>query len=125
MEKIAARTSFLQASSYYDGITSYRENVQEIRDISNVVLPLFFTDMKYYEEKEFKDCSLEVLTIAKNEIYARHGWIFKDEDLKNYFLGQVWYEPTVEAGNFDDSVFNEYEVYNLKLILKCIETLEQ
>ncbi|NTV79184.1 MAG: YARHG domain-containing protein, partial [Clostridiales bacterium] len=44
---------------------------------------------------------------------------------KNYFLGQVWYEPTVEAGNFDDSVFNEYEVYNLKLILKCIETLEQ
>lgn len=125
MDMITEKSSFLQASSYYSEITRYREDVQEIRDISNVIVPLFFTDMKYYEERDFDNCSLEVLKIAKNEIYAQHGWIFKDEDLKNYFLGQLWYDPTIEAEDFDDSVFNEYEVYNLELILTCIEKMEQ
>ena len=32
--------------------------------------------------------SNEDIRIAKNEIYARHGYIFKDENLKNYFMGQ-------------------------------------
>ncbi|RGE68529.1 YARHG domain-containing protein [Eisenbergiella massiliensis] len=29
--------------------------------------------------------------MAKNEIYARHKYIFKNEDLYNYFMGCVRY----------------------------------
>jgi hypothetical protein len=33
------------------------------------------------------------LRIMKSEIYARHGYIFKTETMKNYFNRQPWYEP--------------------------------
>jgi len=32
-----------------------------------------------------------MLRIARNEIFARHGYIFKSEDLRRYFAGQPWY----------------------------------
>jgi hypothetical protein len=38
---------------------------------------------------EINDYLEEILYLALNEIYARHGYIFKDEDLQNYFMGQV------------------------------------
>lgn len=55
-------------------------------------------------------------SLAKNEIYARHGYIFKNEDLYNYFMGCVWYNPTCKAEDFDDSVLNEYEKANLEIL---------
>jgi hypothetical protein len=33
------------------------------------------------------------LKIMKNEIYARHGYIFKTPELKSYFESQAWYRP--------------------------------
>lgn len=33
------------------------------------------------------------LKIMKNEIYARHGYIFKSPELKGYFESQTWYRP--------------------------------
>ena len=47
---------------------------------------------------------------------ARHGYIFKNEDLYNYFMGCVWYNPTCKAEDFDDSVLNEYEKANLEIL---------
>jgi hypothetical protein len=29
----------------------------------------------------------------RNEIYARHGKVFKEQELRNYFSGQDWYKP--------------------------------
>lgn len=34
-----------------------------------------------------------VLRYARNEIFARHGYIFNDPDLQRYFSRQPWYEP--------------------------------
>ena len=31
------------------------------------------------------------LRIARNEIYARHGCLFRDSSLQNYFDHQAWY----------------------------------
>jgi hypothetical protein len=36
------------------------------------------------------------LKIMKNEIYARHGYIFKTPELKSYFGSQPWYRPTYD-----------------------------
>ena len=37
--------------------------------------------------------SLGELEAMRNEIYARHGWIFRRPDLRNYFESQPWYRP--------------------------------
>lgn len=56
--------------------------------------------------------------LAKNEIYARHGYIFRDTDLYNYFMTMVWYWPCVTPEEFDASVFNETERHNLDILRK-------
>ncbi|MTV48387.1 YARHG domain-containing protein [Heliobacillus mobilis] len=37
--------------------------------------------------------SKEELDIMRNEIYARHGWIFELAKFRNYFGQQPWYQP--------------------------------
>ena len=39
------------------------------------------------------------LELMRNEIYARHGWIFNRADLRSYFEGQPWYRPRGDLSN--------------------------
>lgn len=110
------RSRYYKASAYYSEIIDYWENVREVRDISNVMEPLFETDRKYYTKEEFESEPMLVIHLAKNEIYARHGYTFADKDLYNYFMGCIWYSPTCDSTNFDDSIFNEYERANLEIL---------
>jgi hypothetical protein len=112
------RSQYYCASAFYSEIMEYWENVREVRDISNVMEPLFETDKKYYTAEEFENEPMLVIHLAKNEIYARHGYIFKNKDLYNYFMGCIWYSPTCDSSDFDDSVFNEYEKENLEVLAK-------
>ncbi len=34
------------------------------------------------------------LKIMRNEIFARYGYIFKTQDMKNHFSTQRWYQPS-------------------------------
>ena len=110
------RSKYYKASAYYSEIIDYWENAREVRDISNVLEPLFETDKKYYTKEEFESEPMLVIHLAKNEIYARHGYIFKNEDLYNYFMGCIWYSPTCDSTDFDDNIFNEYEKANLEIL---------
>ncbi|MCR5668198.1 MAG: YARHG domain-containing protein [Lachnospiraceae bacterium] len=101
--------------SFYPEITNYLE-AHGRTDASITSEPLFDTDRKYYTSEDFADAPKSVLRIAKNEIYARHGYIFNDSDLNNYFSGMDWYTPSINATDFSDTVFNEYEKANLKLL---------
>lgn len=105
-----------ERSQYYRASAYYLENVREARDVSNVNEPLFATNKQYYTKENFENEPKLVIHLAKNEIYARHGYIFKNEDLYNYFMGCVWYNPTCKAEDFDDSVLNEYEKANLEIL---------
>ena len=113
---IDERSQYYRASAYYLEIVDYWENVIEARDVSNVNEPLFATNKQYYTKENFENEPKLVIHLAKNEIYARHGYIFKNEDLYNYFMGCVWYNPTCKAEDFDDSVLNEYEKANLEIL---------
>ncbi len=113
---INERNQYYRASAYYSEIIDYWENVREVRDISNVIEPLFETDKKYYTKEEFASEPMLIIHLAKNEIYARHGYIFTNEDLNNYFMGCIWYSPTCYGTDFDNSVFNEYEKANLEIL---------
>lgn len=55
--------------------------------------------------------------LARNEIYARYGYIFEDKELQSYFNSKTWYEPTIAAQDFEESMLNEYEIANRDLIL--------
>ena len=113
---IDERSQYYRASAYYLEIVDYWENVREARDVSNVNEPLFATNKQYYTKENFENEPKLVIHLAKNEIYARHGYIFKNEDLYNYFMCCVWYNPTCKAEDFDDSVLNEYEKANLEIL---------
>ncbi|ULT56760.1 YARHG domain-containing protein [Neobacillus drentensis] len=65
-------------------------------------------------ESDLADLSLADLRLARNEIYARHGYVFKSEDLKSYFNQKSWYH---EDPSFDESALSETEKYNAKFIL--------
>lgn len=55
----------------------------------------------------------EDLRVLRNEIYARHGRIFRDKNLQQYFETQAWYTPDPE---FKDEMLSEVESENLKKI---------
>ena len=113
---INERSQYYRASAYYSEIIDYWENVREVRDILNLIEPLFETDKKYYIKEEFENEPMLVIHLAKNEIYARHGYIFANEDLYNYFMGCIWYSPICDSADFDEDVFNEYERANLAIL---------
>lgn len=75
------------------------------------------SDSRYLSEDEVRNVEPGKLRIARNELFARHGYIFQDEGLRQYFESQPWYAGTVEAEQFDfDTDLNEYEKKNAELI---------
>ena len=62
--------------------------------------------------------SKKELTYAKYEIYARKGCKFDSSEVQNYFNSKSWYNPTIEAEDFSDSLLNYYEIENLALLAK-------
>lgn len=116
IKAVNERSQYYKTSTYYSEIIDYWENIREVRDNSNMLDPLFETDKKYYTKEEFESEPMLVIHLAKNEIYARHGYIFKNPDLYNYFMGCIWYSPTCDSTDFDDSIFNKYEKANLEIL---------
>lgn len=74
------------------------------------------SNQRFIKYNEILDFDTETLKLAKNEIYARHGYIFQTESIAEYFEGCGWYSPSVEASKFDDSVFSQYEIKNIQLL---------
>ena len=69
---------------------------------------------RYYTETELSGMDAHTLSLARNELYARHGYIFKKTELQEYFGAKQWYTPQV--AEVPDSSFNQYEKANLELI---------
>jgi hypothetical protein len=62
---------------------------------------------------DFSGLFTEDLRLLRNEIYARHGRIFKTKVLNDYFSEQSWYQPDP---NYSDSMLTAIESENLKAI---------
>ncbi|MBR6926006.1 MAG: YARHG domain-containing protein [Bacteroidaceae bacterium] len=52
-----------------------------------------FASTRRLSASELQAYSAWDLKIMRNEIYARHGYIFQTADMKNYFNSQSWYRP--------------------------------
>ncbi|WP_407932878.1 MULTISPECIES: YARHG domain-containing protein [unclassified Dysgonomonas] len=57
-------------------------------------------------------CDRELL-IIRNEIYARHGYVFSNEMLSDYFNSQHWYKPIADNKQIK---LNKTEEENIALI---------
>lgn len=76
------------------------------------------SDSEYITMADLKGFSAKECRIARNEIYARHGRKFKDEELQAYFDGKDWYHGTIEPDSFKEDMLNEYELTNRDLIVE-------
>ena len=73
---------------------------------------------RYLSESEVSGLSKDQLMYARNEIFARHGYIFQDAGLRQYFEGKSWYSPAVSPAQFTSSMLSAVEQANIKLIQK-------
>lgn len=71
---------------------------------SDYVIP--DSDTVSYSADDIRGMNLSVdeLWYARNEIYARHGRMFRDQTLQAYFSAKPWYTPLYSPDEFDDSV---------------------
>lgn len=73
-----------------------------------------------YSTSELSHLTDWELYLARNEIYARHGRRFNNDDLQRYFNAQSWYTPLYSPEDFDarsGSILNRVEQENASTIL--------
>jgi len=58
------------------------------------------------------------LRLIRNEIFARHGYIFKTDEMSEYFKTQSWYKPA--GGNINEKI-TKIERLNILLIKRYEE----
>ena len=63
------------------------------------------------------------LNKAYNEIFARYGHDFKNNDLKQYFISKSWYKP-ISGKSVDISELTSLERKNLQLIKARIDEIK-
>lgn len=79
---------------------------------------IFDSDMRFYTKEELEEINSKLYPVFRNEIYARHGYVFKNEDWNEFFRPYTWYRSEYGADIFDQSCFNEFEAVNLQLIME-------
>ena len=92
------------------------DSQQAGNDSSDYIYP---SDSRYISGAELDQMSRQEIMLARNELYARHGYNFQDESIRDYFLSKSWYHPVsgLNVSTFDESVFNQYEKGNLEAII--------
>ncbi|MFW5867841.1 MAG: YARHG domain-containing protein [Armatimonadota bacterium] len=73
------------------------------------------SDDRVLEREDLTDLDNWGLTLARNEIFARHGRTFGNEHLRNYFTGQPWYTPDPD---YERAWLSAVEQHNENFILE-------
>ncbi len=74
--------------------------------------------MKKLTHKDLQVINSKRLSFVRNQFFARKGYIFKTDKMKNYFGNKEWYTPKYE--DVSDSL-SEIEKYNIELIKQLEE----
>lgn len=76
------------------------------------------SDTRTLTEADVRRMSQDQIQTAINEIYARHGYKFKDQGIFNYFSQFDWYHPITTDQEDAKRQFNSTENYNVELLQK-------
>jgi hypothetical protein len=58
-----------------------------------------WTSQRPVTSEDLSQLSPRELVLMRNEIYARHGWVFGQVDLRDHFEKQPWYRPKGNLAN--------------------------
>ena len=79
---------------------------------------------KLLSDSDIENLSKDDLRFAINEPYARHGYIFKDQDLQDHFDQFDWYDGTESDDKIVYKEFNDIEKKNIELMQKKRDELK-
>ena len=67
-------------------------------------------------EEELENYDADELRIMRNEIFARHGYIFRTDDMSEHFASEPWYEGTIADASEVSRQFSDIEKKNVETI---------
>ena len=82
-----------------------------MEDSNGYILP--DSDSRKLKKSDLAGMTAQQLSYAKNEIYARHGRVFKSSELQDYFNEKDWYE---ENDDFKNQDLSKKEAENTEFI---------
>jgi hypothetical protein len=111
LDEINSREHFLtEIESMLIGSTFNKSREEIIRIRNEIKANYIYTQNKFIEEMhEF------YIKVLRNEIYARHGRLFKSSVMKQIFEDTDWYKPNP---NYSDDMLNDIERTNIQFILE-------
>lgn len=77
---------------------------------------IFPTHNTYLTYEILSRYTKDEIDLICNEMYARHGQIFKKEKNQRYFSAQSWYHGKYTSMDYVVTLFNKYEEKNLQTI---------
>lgn len=66
-----------------------------------------------FTESDLMSLSAKDLTYLRNKVFAKHGYVFKSQELNNYFKQFNWYRPNP---NVTANALNSTEKTNVEFI---------
>jgi len=79
---------------------------------------LFPSDTELLTKEYLDTKSKNEIDLIRNEIYARHGYIFKMEQYYDYFIEKNWYNPTEPDMEKAYENFNSIEKQNIEILVE-------
>jgi len=76
---------------------------------------LFESDKYYISDYDLYGKTKDEVALIRNEIYARHGYIFSTPEYAEYFSQKSWYTPNP---NFSEALFNNIEKANKEFLVQ-------
>lgn len=103
-----------EPSLFYDAVSDqwYVARMDDGRYPVTRIRKLVYSDVANLSASE--------LRIMRNEIYARHGYIFSSDDLKQHFSAESWYRAKTRS-----VTLNSIEQYNVEYIKQFEQSIEQ
>lgn len=111
--KIVAENSSRRNS--YEGSYDLNSKGDNNEAINSSIVPGKYpqASTRYLSPSDLRNLTKFELKIMRNEIFARHGYIFKTEEMKQYFQNQFWYKPRFSDVN---DFLTKKEKFNISLI---------
>lgn len=101
----------------------YSENSEYIIDgeVKDVQYYIFMSQNEEIPIEELQNLDTDMLFYIRNGIFAYHGRRFTEDYMTDYYNKYEWYDPYIDPGGFDCSVFSETEWNTIRAIQEVEE----
>lgn len=97
---------------YLDELKEDKDDYSEEYDDDYIIAD---SDVRYLSRNELSKYTKTQLGYIRNEIFARHGYIFKNKEYSDYFGNKSWYVPDPDCSGTEADL-NSVERANVELI---------